>query len=39
VPVKRNDVDRFKKRMSAVSVGREELEDRFLDQDRGQTGR
>jgi hypothetical protein len=40
VPAKRNDVeDRLEKSMSAVSVRREELESRFLDQDRGETGR
>jgi hypothetical protein len=36
----RNDVkDRLERSISAVSVGQEELENRFLNQDRGQTGR
>jgi hypothetical protein len=41
VPAKRNDVeDRLEKSMSAMSVGREELECRFLKQKgREQTGR
>jgi hypothetical protein len=42
VPAKRSDVeDRLGRSMSisAVSVEREELERRFLDKDRGQTGR
>jgi hypothetical protein len=41
VPAKRNDTeDSLEKSMSAVSVGREELESRFLNQiDGGQTGR
>jgi hypothetical protein len=36
----RNDVeDKLKKIISAVSVGEEELGNRFLDQDLGETGR
>jgi hypothetical protein len=39
VQAKRNDVeDRLENSTNAVSVGREELESRFLDQDRGETG-
>jgi hypothetical protein len=38
--VVRNDVeDRLERIISAVSVGQEELDNRFLKQDRGQTGR
>jgi D-ribose pyranose/furanose isomerase RbsD len=36
----RNDVeDKLEKNISALSVGQEELENRSLNQDRGQTGR
>jgi hypothetical protein len=36
----RNDVeDRLERSISAVSVGQEELDNRLLNQNRGQTGR
>jgi hypothetical protein len=36
----RNDADdRLERSINAVSVGQEELENRLLNQDRGQTGR